>query len=259
MKERNRKIKEYVVEKKRQEEDTGLKANATAEDIEEITKRIEELEDKKHEIQKSYKSRLQTEEDRIHRLLLENRELDKQLRFKQESYRMTNLKIKEFKRIMQSGHVNNGKKSRGPVSLSKHENFTPAKNNNKMKKEPRSNSSRRTLEDTFKSENTDEPQIPQALTSQNVSNKRRMFSQNPVKEAANEDDYGSDFDQYNETFDKSEPNNTKDFTLDNHAASLPGSITKPAQPQNSVTSVENTKPPQMKATSKPSFMMKRKF
>lgn len=55
IKERNRKIKDYINEKKRLESETGVKQNVSEKDIQEVERKIEELENAKKEADRLWK------------------------------------------------------------------------------------------------------------------------------------------------------------------------------------------------------------
>lgn len=131
MRERNRKIMEYIHEKKRVEEETGEKQAVTQEDIDLLEQRIPKIEQEKKDADKQWRNRLQLQEDRIVRMQHETKQLELKFKEKENEYRMINLKIKELKRTIQGSYVhkagNNSRESRKKSARSVNKHQKPPK------------------------------------------------------------------------------------------------------------------------------------
>lgn len=123
--------------------------------------------------------------------------LEQELKLKTDSSRVAELKIKEFKRLMQGNYVkvvgnSRGDKKRNPKPLY----YTPAKESTKIEKDSRSNSSRKTLDDTFKQDNQSEVESYHPSTKPHSLAPKNILTNRSVKEENEEEEYGSDFDEY---------------------------------------------------------------
>jgi len=146
MKERNIKIKDFVHEKKRMEQETGVKMNVTQQDIDDLAHKIKELELQKKDVETQWKGRLQLQEDRVKRIQHESNQMQLKQKEKENEYRMLSLKIKELKRTIQGTYVHKATKdNRKPRKKSARSmnKPTPPKNRKEKSKEMRPNSSRR--------------------------------------------------------------------------------------------------------------------
>ena len=257
LRDRWRKIKYYVIEKKKQETDLGISPNVKQEEIDDVKSRVEELEQRRNLIIQDNDLQIQEINDEINVVVKVNEELNKVMKSKEDFQRIMNLKIKEFKRIMQGNYVNNVGKSR---DSNKRENkplfYTPAKGTTKIAPDTRSNSSRKTLDDTFKQDNKSEIESIVPSTKPYSNAPRNLLFNKSVKEE-NEDEYGSDFDDYNAgTFGSD--NKTKDTATQ----ALNNSNIRTET--NNVIAMNQNNPeiysvPQNKISSKPNFMIKRKL
>lgn len=127
---------------------------------------------------------------------------------KKDEDRLIKLKIREFKRIMDGENGKSNQKSKKKVHSQVRTKVkrTPAKNFRKFKPtETRSNSSRKTLDDTFKLEETDNNYLGYKKT-QKIP--KKVLNQRVEEE---EDDYGSDFSDVEKgvNFRKAETQNIK--------------------------------------------------
>ena len=127
LKERNRKIKDYIGKKKKLEAETGVKQNVTKEEIEDTQKNIIDLESKKKDSEKQWRQRVQLQDDRVKRIQHESTQLELKLKEKENEYRMINLKIKELKRTIQGTFVSkqNNKHNRKKSARSVTKNAKP--------------------------------------------------------------------------------------------------------------------------------------
>ncbi|CAI2385375.1 unnamed protein product [Moneuplotes crassus] len=105
MRDRCRRIKDIIQEKKRIEAETGVKQAVTEEDIVRVEGNIDKLEAQKKDIDKQWRKRIQLQEDRVIRIKHESNQMELKHKEKENEYRMINLKIKELKRTIQSTYV----------------------------------------------------------------------------------------------------------------------------------------------------------
>ena len=264
MREKNRKIRDIIQEKKRTENESGLKNNPTEDDTAQLNAKIEELELKKEQMVHQYKGKLHTYDERIYELRMHDKRLEKELKNKEDEVRMIKLKIKEFKRIMKAGPGKSTERGRvfKITSNKKPKYMTPAKESSKYTKGPRSNSSRKTIDDTFKfdAEVSDTSYLDTKKIDPVPSN---ILNQRVVEEVGNEESYGSDFDNFSPDVSANLKRETKNITNQKSPKLNFNSTQETAQAshiaQFSPENPEPVKAVQSKIASKPNFMMKRKF
>lgn len=252
------------MEKKRVESVEGVKQSATKDDVTEVEVNIETLEEKRHNKTERYKDLLRDQDQRIKFLLDVNREIEKEIKFKEKEARMVMLKIKEFSRLSRSNDAgrNVSKRHKQQRSLVNAQNrFTPARSKKAKASDIKSVSSKPTLDDTFKfdPEDTDTNYLDTKKTKDALTS---MISAKVVKEE--EEEYGSDFDEYNnqDVLDSARQetnnvtaarNNIPELQKSQDVGNMPG--INSISPQNPL---QNYATPQSKIAAKPSFMMKRK-
>lgn len=245
-----------MLEKKKLENDLDIIPNVNQEEIDKIKAKIEELEGKRSLIQQDNDLQIQDINDEISKVVKVNEELSKVMKAKQDNQRIMNLRIKEFKRIMQGNYVNNAGKSRDNKRESKPMYYTPSKGTSKIAADTRSNSSRKTIDDTFKQDNKSDVESIAPSYKQTSKPPRNMIFNKSVKEE-NEDEYGSDFDDYHPgTFGSD--NKTKDTATQGQNTSNIRTETSNIIASNQ-NNVEISPIPQNKITSKPNFMIKRRL
>ncbi|CAI2384814.1 unnamed protein product [Moneuplotes crassus] len=106
MKDRSRKIKDIIQEKKKIEAETGVKQGVSEDDISMVEGNIEKLEAERKDINKQWRKRIQLQEDRVIRMKHESNQMELKHKEKENELRMITLKIKELKRTIQSTYVN---------------------------------------------------------------------------------------------------------------------------------------------------------
>lgn len=258
-------MKDLIHDKKQLESASGLKQNASQEDIDQATQNFSRLTEKKSKLEHKFHETLNSYDVRIRRLVMINKEFEKEKKVKEDETRLIKLKIKEFKRISQNKFMTSTKRSKkaGKSVSTRKSYFTPAKSSSKSKAaDLRSNSSRRTLDDTFKYENeTDTNYLDTKKTAQMPGN---ILKPAKIVKEVDEDDYGSDFDEYKEEPVPSQRHETNNVTQNQnhlrHLTETTSGINTSGVPQISPQNpLSYNTPQQSKVSAKPSFMIKRKF
>jgi hypothetical protein len=206
LREKTRSIKEVIDCKKRQESAQGLKHDVTEEDIGELNQEVDILKQKKSDVINKYRNILQFHEDKFYYFLKINKKYEEEIKRKKDEDRLVRLKIKEFKRIMEEGNKKDNKKRKVQSQVRAKPKKKPAKNIKKFKPvEQRSNSSRKTLDDTFKFEDTDSNYLGYKKTQKIPA---KILNQRVDEE---DDDYGSDFSNLDQSSNvkKAETQNIK--------------------------------------------------
>jgi len=169
---------------------------------------------------------------------------------------MVKLKIMEFKRIMRGNSVQVASKSkskpRGKVKQPLYK--TPLRSTQKKAKKVsnRSNSSRKTLDDTFKYDCDTETNYLDSNKADLIA--ANILSEEVVEEA--EDDYGSDFEQ---SMSPKKRQETTNVNLVQPKQSLQHTAEVKQEDTMSGIAANSHHTPQLKVSSKPNFMLKRKL
>jgi len=144
LKERCRKIKDYIHEKKRLESESGIKQTISQKDLEDAKQHIGELENKKNQLIEKYKEKVHIHEKLAEYLKQDIKVLNLRAKEKEDEFRMVSLKIKEIHRVPNNSIIKNVGKSQ-QRSKPTEQYYTPSRKTTKFgekKNKQRSNSSR---------------------------------------------------------------------------------------------------------------------
>ena len=87
LKDRCRKIKNYIEEKKKLENETGFKQTVTKDDIKKIKENIVNLEQKKGQVEAKYKIKVSKQDELVHKAKKELKAIKKKAKMKDKEYR----------------------------------------------------------------------------------------------------------------------------------------------------------------------------
>jgi hypothetical protein len=249
---KSQRIKSIILKKRNNECPSGIKQNATQEDIDKVNKLLEDAQDKKDFRIQKYK---QITSDIDSRIAIKNKitsEYNKEIKRKEDEERFVTHKIKEFKRLSQANKISSGRKKKPSKSVGKKPYYqSPAKSVKKPKaKWTKVNNSKKAVDNSIEEEKDSVSYLDskkEKYSPEYTLNKKVI-----VEQSYEEDDYGSEFDASISL--KKETKN-----LQAVGSVMNASNTQETTNLSGLTSSSQPKPFQSKISSKPSFLMKRKF
>jgi hypothetical protein len=249
---KSHRIKNIILKKRNNESPSGIKQNATQEDIDKVNKLLEDARDKKDFKVQKYK---QITSDLDSKITIKNKitsEYNKEIKRKEDEERFITHKIKEFKRLSQANKISSGRIKNPSKSVGRKPYYqSPAKSVKKPKaKWTKANNSKKAVNKSIEEEKDSVSYLDSKK--EKYSPEYTLNQKVVVEQSHEEDDYGSEFDASISL--KKETKN-----LQTVSSIMNANNTQETTNLSGLTSSSQPKPFQSKISSKPSFLMKRKF
>jgi hypothetical protein len=209
---KSHRIKEIIQIKKNNDSISGLKQDATQEDMDEISLNIEKLEERKAFKLQKYREITAEQDAKIHLLNKIIGKYNKEFRHKEDEERILALKIKEFKRLSQGKYIKSVGRAKKPSKsvARKPSYYTPAKNTKKFKvSKNKPITSRKRIEKSYDEEEKDSVNNLD-ITNEKYEPEYTLNQKVVIEQSHEEDDYGSEFDKFEASISmKKETENAK--------------------------------------------------